>query len=134
MASTDSSSLVPGAYRLRAVSEKDPSSELYATNQGPREQIIVAPKGKQGQEWEILRTEQGGVIIRALGIAAPDSSYLRNDYLSGKALLRERWVFSLTHVEQNNGIVTSGILGPGRPGVYGSNDWLAVRDGKVSQA
>ncbi|CUA71230.1 hypothetical protein RSOLAG22IIIB_04534 [Rhizoctonia solani] len=120
-------SLAPGQYLIRAVSQKDPSSDLFATHQGPGNQVEVAPKGS-GQVWEVTpASDQGGHNIRPIELNNLDSAYLRN-MMNGTVILGDR---QFLRVNAQDGYYT--IWGPYRGGTYGAPDWIGVVDGKLVQ-
>ncbi|KAJ1310361.1 hypothetical protein OPQ81_007099 [Rhizoctonia solani] len=131
MASTDSSSLVPGAYRLRAVSEKDPSSELYATYHGLAEQIKVAEKSKHGQVWDVSLDVDGCINIRALGFIDSIDTYLRNEK-DGKVGLGPRQLIRPLKQKETDGRTIYSLTAPAsNPNVIDASDWFGTSRGEV---
>ncbi|KAH7338209.1 hypothetical protein B0J17DRAFT_628739 [Rhizoctonia solani] len=113
---------VPNRYFIRAVGN-DPSSYLFATHQGSGKEIKVAPKGQQGQEWEITPAsgEEPGYNIRPCELNNSDTAYLHNVYLNGSVILAER---QLLRVNPDGEYYN--IWGPSRAGTYGAPDWIGV--------
>ncbi|CAE6480912.1 unnamed protein product [Rhizoctonia solani] len=96
---------------------------------GPGKEIKIAPKGQQGQEWEItLVSEESGYNIRPCELNNSDTAYLHNVYLNGSVILAER---QLLRVNPDEEYYT--IWGPPRAGTYGAPDWIGVIGDKPYQ-
>ncbi|CAE6454251.1 unnamed protein product [Rhizoctonia solani] len=123
-----SNTLPPGSYLIRAVSKKDPNSDLFAIHQGPGNQVEVAPKGSGPQVWDVTPSpEEGGYNIRPSELHNLDSAYLRN-INNGTVILAERQFLRVNPKDDYYS-----IWGPYRAGTYGAPDWIGVVDNKLVQ-